>query len=153
MGWRYTPYVIEPAAGATRGLLVYLIDAYHEETVKDAKGNDTTRVVMKLHPKLAPFKVAILPLIKKDGLPEIGRSLVKEFLQNGINVRYDEQHAIGKRYRRHDEVGTPYCLTIDGESKVDNCVTIRDRDTMQQERIPIEKAVEIVKNKLSNSHN
>ena len=153
MGWRYTPYVIEPAAGATRGLLVYLIDAYHEETVKDAKGNDTTRVVMKLHPKLAPFKVAILPLIKKDGLPEIGRSLVKEFLQNGINARYDEQHAIGKRYRRHDEVGTPYCLTIDGESKVDNCVTIRDRDTMQQERIPIEKAVEIVKNKLSNSHN
>ena len=92
-------------------------------------------------------------MIKKDGLPEIGRSLVKEFLQNGINARYDEQHAIGKRYRRHDEVGTPYCLTIDGESKVDNCVTIRDRDTMQQERIPIEKAVEIVKNKLSNSHN
>ncbi|RPG03851.1 MAG: glycine--tRNA ligase [Pelagibacteraceae bacterium TMED246] len=153
MGWRYTPYVIEPAAGATRGLLVYLIDAYHEETVKDAKGNDTTRVVMKLHPKLAPFKVAILPLIKKDGLPEIGRSLVKEFLKNGINVRYDEQHAIGKRYRRHDEVGTPYCLTIDGESKIDNCVTIRDRDTMKQERIPIKKAVEIVKTKLSNSNN
>lgn len=149
MGWRYTPYVIEPAAGATRGLLVYLIDAYHEEDVKDAKGNDTKRVVMKLHPKLAPFKVAILPLIKKDGLPEIARSLVNDFMKSGINARYDEQHAIGKRYRRHDEVGTPYCLTIDGDTKDDNCVTIRDRDTMLQERIPIADAIEIVKNKLN----
>jgi len=148
MGWRYTPYVIEPAAGATRGLLVYLIDAYHEESVKDAKGNDTTRIVMKLHPRLAPFKVAVLPLIKKDGLPKIARDLVNSFMKAGINARYDEQHAIGKRYRRHDEVGTPYCLTVDGESKDDNCVTIRDRDTMQQERIPIDKAVEIVNNRL-----
>ena len=139
----------DSAAGATRGLLVYLIDAYHEENVKDAKGNDTMRVVMKLHPKLAPFKVAILPLIKKDGLPEIARSLVKDFMKSGINARYDEQHAIGKRYRRHDEVGTPYCITIDGETKDDNCVTIRDRDTMLQERIPIADAIEIVKNKLN----
>jgi glycyl-tRNA synthetase len=151
MGWRYTPYVIEPAAGATRGLLVYLIDAYHEETVKDAKGNDTTRIVMKLHPKLAPFKVAILPLIKKDGLPEIARSLVNQFMKAGINARYDEQHAIGKRYRRHDEVGTPYCLTIDGKTKEDNCVTIRDRDTMKQERIPIKEAIKIVIDKLNQS--
>tara|TARA_B100000609_G_C17219457_1_gene438975 strand:- start:3406 stop:5022 length:1617 start_codon:yes stop_codon:yes gene_type:complete len=148
MGYRYTPYVIEPAAGATRGLLVYLIDAYHEETVKDAKGNDSKRVVMKLHPKLAPFKVAVLPLIKKDGLPEIARKLVKSFMKEGINAKYDEQHAIGKRYRRHDEVGTPYCLTIDGESKNDNCVTIRDRDTMKQERVSIKKVVELVKKKL-----
>ena len=149
MGWRYTPYVIEPAAGATRGLLVYLIDAYHEESVKDAKGNDTTRVVMKFHPKLAPFKVAILPLIKKDGLPEIARKIVADFMKAGINAKYDEQHAIGKRYRRHDEVGTPYCLTIDNETKEDNCITIRDRDTMQQERISIDKAVDIIKKKLS----
>jgi len=148
MGYRYTPYVIEPAAGATRGLLVYLIDAYHEETVKDAKGNDSKRVVMKLHPKLAPFKVAVLPLIKKDGLPEIARKLVKSFMKEGINAKYDEQHAIGKRYRRHDEVGTPYCLTIDGESKNDKCVTIRDRDTMRQERVSIKKVVELVKKKL-----
>lgn len=148
MGYRYTPYVIEPAAGATRGLLVYLIDAYHEETVKDAKGNDSKRVVMKLHPKLAPFKVAVLPLIKKDGLPEIARKLVKSFMKEGINAKYDEQHAIGKRYRRHDEVGTPYCLTIDGESKNDKCVTIRDRDTMKQERVSIKKVVELVKKKL-----
>ena len=130
-------------------MLVYLIDAYHEESVKDAKGNDTTRVVMKLHPRLAPFKVAVLPLIKKDGLPEIARNLVDQFMKSGINARYDEQHAIGKRYRRHDEVGTPYCLTIDGETKDDNCVTIRDRDTMAQERIPVDKAVEIVQTKLS----
>jgi len=151
VGWRYTPYVIEPAAGATRGLLVYLIDAYHEETVKDTKGNNTTRVVMKLHPKLAPFKVGVLPLIKKDGLPEIARNLVNSFMKAGINARYDEQHAIGKRYRRHDEVGTPYCLTIDGETKDDNCVTIRDRDTMKQERISIDQAIEIVKEKLNQS--
>ena len=141
--------MIEPAAGATRGLLVYLIDAYHEETVKDAKGNDTTRVVMKLHPKLAPFKVAVLPLIKKDGLPEIARSLVNSFMKAGINARYDEQHAIGKRYRRHDEVGTPYCLTIDGKTKDDNCITIRYRDTMKQERIPIDQAIEFIKEKLN----
>ena len=145
--------MIEPAAGATRGLLVYLIDAYHEESVKDAKGNDTTRVVMKLHPRLAPFKVAVLPLIKKDGLPEIARNLVDQFMKAGINARYDEQHAIGKRYRRHDEVGTPYCLTIDGDTKEDNCVTIRDRDTMNQERISIDEAVEIVKKKLNQSTN
>jgi len=151
MGWRYTPYVIEPAAGATRGLLVYLIDAYHEETVQDAKGNDTTRVVMKLHPKLAPFKVAVLPLIKKDGLPEIARDLVNSFMKAGINARYDEQHAIGKRYRRHDEVGTPYCLTIDGETKADNCVTIRDRDTMKQERVSMNEAVKIIIDKLNQS--
>ena len=91
----------------------------------------------------------MLPLIKKDGLPEIARDLVKQFMRAGINARYDEQHAIGKRYRRHDEVGTPYCLTIDGDTKDDNCVTIRDRDTMAQERIPIDEAVNIVTNKLN----
>ena len=147
-GWRYTPYVIEPAAGATRGLLVYLLDAYHEEIVKDAKGNDSTRTVMKLHPKLAPIKTAILPLVKKEGLPEIARDIVAQFFKAGINTKYDEQHAIGKRYRRHDEAGTPYCLTIDGQTKEDGTITIRDRDTMEQERIPVDKAVEIVKERL-----
>ena len=147
-GWRYTPYVIEPSAGATRGLLVYLLDAYHEETVKDAKGNDSTRVVMKLHPRLAPIKVAVLPLIKKDGLPEIARDLVSTFFKTGINVKYDEQHAIGKRYRRHDEAGTPFCLTIDGQTKEDGTVTIRDRDTMEQERIKLDDALGLVQKKL-----
>ena len=151
MGWRYTPYVIEPAAGATRGLLVYLLDAYHEETVKDAKGNDSTRIVMKLHPRLAPIKAAILPLVKKEGLPEIARELVSDFFKAGINVKYDENHAIGKRYRRHDEAGTPYCITIDGQTRDDGTVTIRDRDTMNQERIPAKKALQIVQDKLVNS--
>ena len=147
-GWRYTPYVIEPAAGATRGLLVYLLDAYYEEIVKDAKGNDSTRKVMKLHPKLAPIKTAVLPLVKKEGLPEIARDIVSKFFQAGINTKYDEQHAIGKRYRRHDEAGTPYCLTIDGQTKEDGTITIRDRNTMEQERIPADKAVEIVKKQI-----
>ncbi len=151
MGWRYTPYVIEPAAGATRGLLVYLLDAYHEETVKDAKGNDSTRVVMKLHPRLAPIKAAILPLVKKEGLPEIAREIVSDFFKAGINVKYDENHAIGKRYRRHDEAGTPYCITVDGQTKEDGTVTIRDRDTMSQERIPAKEALQIVQDRLVNS--
>jgi len=151
MGWRYTPYVIEPAAGATRGLLVYLLDAYHEETVKDAKGIDSIRIVMKLHPRLAPIKAAILPLVKKEGLPEIAREIVSDFFKAGINVKYDENHAIGKRYRRHDEAGTPYCITVDGQTKDDGTLTIRDRDTMDQERIPAKEALRIVQDRLVNS--
>ncbi len=150
-GWRYTPFVIEPAAGATRGVLVYLLDAYHEEVVTDAKGNESTRVVLKLHPRLAPIKVAVLPLVKKEGLPEIARELVSKFFRAGINARYDEQHAIGKRYRRHDEAGTPFCVTIDGQTKEDGTVTIRDRDTMGQERIAMEKVLEVVLKKLVDS--
>jgi glycyl-tRNA synthetase len=148
-GWRFLPYVIEPAAGATRAVLVYLLDAYHEEKVAAASGEDATRVVLRLHPRLAPIKVGVLPLVKKDGLPEIARDVVKRFLAAGINARYDEQHAIGKRYRRHDEAGTPYCLTIDGDTRTDSTVTIRDRDTMKQERIPVERAVEIIRERLS----
>lgn len=148
-GWRYIPYVIEPAAGATRAVLVYLLDAYHEEAVPDAKGEDATRIVLKLHPRLAPVKVAVLPLVKKDGMPEIARDIVKRFLKAGINAKYDEQHAIGKRYRRHDEIGTPYCITVDGQTRDDGTVTVRDRDTMRQERIPAERALEIVQARLS----
>ena len=149
-GWRYNPYVIEPAAGATRGLLVYLLDAYHEETVKDSKGNDSKRVVMKFHPKLAPIKVAVLPLVKKEGLPEIARKLVSNFFDAGINTKYDEQHAIGKRYRRHDEIGTPYCITIDGQTKKDGTVTIRDRDSMKQIRVLATEALLTIQEKLNN---
>ena len=134
---RFVPYVIEPAAGATRGLLVYLIDAYHEEEV-----NGETRVVLRLHPRLAPIKVAVLPLVKKEGMPEIARTIVDALLKRGINAKYDEQHAIGKRYRRHDEIGTPWCLTVDGESAQDGTITLRDRDTMEQRRISIDSAVD-----------
>ena len=106
---------------------------------------------MKLHPRLAPIKAAILPLVKKEGLPEIAREIVSDFFKAGINVKYDENHAIGKRYRRHDEAGTPYCITVDGQTKEDGTVTIRDRDTMEQERIPAKEALRIVQERLINS--
>jgi glycyl-tRNA synthetase len=143
-GWRYTPSVIEPAAGLTRAVLVFLLDAYHEEAVTAADGTSQTRTVLKLHPQLAPIKVAVLPLLKKMGLPECARQIVSECWRAGLNASYDENHAIGRRYRRHDEIGTPYCLTVDPQSLQDKTVTIRHRDTMQQERLPIEAAVATV---------
>lgn len=148
-GYRYVPYVIEPAAGLTRGLLVYLCDAFREEQGTDAEGKTKTRTLLKLHPKLAPYKAAVFPLVKKDGLPDIARKVVDQFLKAGINVKYDEQQSIGKRYARHDEVGTPYCLTIDHDTSSEGTVTIRDRDTTQQERIPVDEAVKTVQNRLS----
>ena len=138
---KIVPYVIEPAAGATRGMLVYLIDAYHEEEAADAKGGSEKRAVLKLHPRLAPVKVAVLPLVKKDGMPEKARNVVEAFFRRGVAASYDEQHAIGRRYRRHDEIGTPYCLTIDGQSLTDDTITIRERDSMRQRRISIDGAV------------
>jgi glycyl-tRNA synthetase len=138
---RFVPYVIEPAAGLTRGLLVYLLDAYTEETVINSKGQEETRVVMRFHPRLAPVKVAVLPLVKKDGMPEKAREIVEAFLAKGINASYDQQHAIGRRYRRHDEIGTPFCLTVDGDTLTDDTITIRDRDTMKQRRISVSDAV------------
>lgn len=150
-GWRYTPYVIEPAAGLTRGVLLYLLDAYTEESGVDADGKEKTRVVLKLHPKLAPIKAAVLPLVKKDGLPELGREIVDKFFAAGLNARYDEQQSIGKRYARHDEAGTPYCITVDHQTTEDRTVTIRDRDTTQQDRISIDSALEIVRSRIQDS--
>ncbi len=147
-GWRFTPYVIEPAAGLTRGVLVYLIDAYAEEKGVDAEGQEKTRVVLKLNPKLAPYKAAVLPLTKKDGMPEAARKIVAEFHKAGLNASYDEQQSIGKRYARHDEIGTPYCLTVDGDTLKDECVTIRDRNTTKQDRIKISEALETVKRRV-----
>jgi len=147
-GHRFLPYVIEPAAGATRGALMYLLDAYHEEEALSAKGKMEKRVVLKLHPRLAPYKAAVFPLVKKDGMPEIAREIVAELLGAGINSRMDAQHAIGRRYRRHDEAGTPFCLTVDGQTLDDRTVTIRDRDTMEQMRIPIDEVVARVKERV-----
>ncbi len=148
-GSRYTPYVIEPAAGATRTTLLYLLDAFAYDSPRpDAKGQVRTRRVLKLHPRLSPFKVAVLPLVRKDGMPELAREIVGEFFAAGVNAKYDEQKSIGKRYARHDEVGTPYCLTVDGQSLEDQTVTIRDRDTTDQERIKIDEAFEVVKQRL-----
>ncbi len=147
-GWRYVPYVIEPAAGLTRAVLAYLLDAYSEETGTDADGAQKTRVLLKLHPRLAPYKAAVLPLVKKDGLPDVARELVNSFLKEGINARYDEQQSIGKRYARHDEIGTPYCITIDHQTLEDKTVTIRDRDTTKQDRVRLDDALTSVRSRL-----
>ncbi len=146
-GWRYVPHVVEPAAGATRGVLAVLCDAYTEELDENGK---LSRTVLKLHPRLAPYKAAVLPLVKKDeNLVARGRSIVERFLAAGIAAKYDEQHTIGKRYARHDEIGTPYCLTVDAESLKDDTVTIRYRDDKRQERIKVAEAVEVVQKALA----
>ena len=150
-GWRYVPYVIEPSAGLTRAVLVFLLDAYTEEEGLDAEGQKKTRILLKLNPRLAPYKAAVLPLMKKEGMPEVAREIVKDFLAKGFHARYDEQQSIGKRYARHDEIGTPYCLTVDHQTLEDRTVTIRDRDTTNQERIKIEDAFQVVKNKVASS--
>lgn len=150
-GWRYTPYVIEPAAGLTRAVLVYLCDAYAEEKGVDADGAEKVRTVLKLNPRLAPMKAAVLPLVKKDGLPEVARSIVADFFKAGVNARYDEQQSIGKRYARHDEIGTPYCITVDHQTTQDQTVTIRDRDTTKQDRISVTQALEVVRKRIAES--
>ena len=147
-GWRYTPYVIEPAAGLTRSVLAFLLDAYAEETGTDHAGEEKVRVLLKLHPRLAPFKAAILPLVKKDGQPEKAELLAKAFRAEGLNVAMDMQQSIGKRYARHDEVGTPFCITVDQESVTSDTVTLRFRDTAKQERIAIDQVVHFVKQSL-----
>lgn len=145
-GYRFIPHVVEPAAGATRGVLAVLCNAYHEEL--DESGA-IARTVLRLHPRLAPYKVAVLPLVKKDdGLVARAREIADTFLKAGIAAKYDEQHTIGKRYARHDEVGTPYCLTIDSQTLEDQTVTIRYRDDKRQERIAVAQAVEAVRQAL-----
>lgn len=131
---RYIPHVIEPSAGADRATLAFLCEAYCEDQAPDDKGEMQSRVVMRLHPRLAPIKAAVLPLVKKDGMPEMAMELYRA-LKKKFNVFYDEKGAIGRRYRRQDEAGTPYCITIDTESLSDNTVTLRDRDTLEQVRI------------------
>jgi glycyl-tRNA synthetase len=132
---RYVPYVIEPAAGADRAALAFLVDAYDED---DAGGE--ARTVLRLHPRLAPVKVAVLPLIGKDAaLVEKARPLYEE-LRRVMPAEYDDSASIGKRYRRQDEIGTPWALTIDHQTLEDGTITIRDRDTLAQERIALESA-------------
>ena len=139
---RYLPYVIEPSLGADRVGLAFLCDAYDEEQI----GDNDSRIVLRLHPALSPFKAAILPLSKK--LSENAQT-VYDILSKHFMVEFDESGSIGKRYRRQDEIGTPFCLTYDFDSLEDGCVTIRDRDTMKQERVKIEKLVEYIKEKIA----
>jgi len=139
-GDRFVPHVIEPSAGADRGALAFLCEAYTEDEAPDEKGNMQTRTVMKLHPRLAPIKAAVFPLVKKDGMPEIARDIYGD-LKKHMNVFYDEKGAVGRRYRRQDEAGTPYCITIDTETLSDKTVTVRDRDSLEQSRIKIDDLV------------
>jgi glycyl-tRNA synthetase len=131
-GERYVPHVIEPAAGVDRATLAFIVDAYWDEEVEGRK-----RTVLSLHPKLAPVKVAVLPLVSKEGMAERARE-VFETLRGRIGAEFDEGGSIGKRYRRQDEIGTPWCVTIDGETASDDSVTLRDRDSLEQTRIPID---------------
>jgi glycyl-tRNA synthetase len=148
---RFIPHVIEPAAGCDRATLAFMCEAYFEDQQPDEDGKPQERVVMKLHPKLAPVKVAIFPLIKKDGMPELAGDLFQQFKEAGISVQFDQQAAIGRRYRRQDEIGTPFCITIDGDTTTQGTVTIRDRDTLVQDRVALKDAVEEVIKRLKNS--
>lgn len=142
---KYIPYCIEPSLGADRVTLAFLCEAYEEEELTDEKGNVDVRTVLRFHPALAPFKVAILPLSKKlsEGAIEVYTELSKYF-----NCDFDDASSIGKRYRRQDEIGTPFCITYDFDTLEDNCVTVRDRDTMKQERVKISELKDYISKKI-----
>ena len=144
---KYIPYVIEPSLGADRVALAFLCEAYDEEVVgQDKNGKDDIRTVLRLHPALAPFKAAVLPLSKK--LSEQAQPVWEKLAQKW-NVDFDDAGSIGKRYRREDEIGTPYCITVDFETAEDNCVTVRDRDSMEQERVKIDDLTHYLAKKLA----
>ncbi|GAA4369758.1 glycine--tRNA ligase [Nocardioides caricicola] len=135
---RYTPYVIEPAAGLSRSLMTFLVDAYTEDEAPNTKGGVDKRTVLRLDPRLAPVKVAVLPLSRNADLSPKAKDLSMALRSAGWNVDFDDSGAIGRRYRRQDEIGTPYCVTVDFETLEDNAVTVRERDTMAQERISLD---------------
>ncbi len=139
---KYIPYIIETSAGASRSFMAFLVNAYHEEEV-----NGEQRTVLKFHPKLAPIKAAIFPLVNKDGMPEIAREIEAD-LRSHLRVFYDSKGAVGRRYRRQDENGTPYCITVDNQTLEDKTVTVRDRDTMEQVRISTDELLMYLLNKL-----
>jgi glycyl-tRNA synthetase len=141
-GERYVPYVIEPAAGVGRSMMAFLLAAYDEDVIEGE-----SRTVLRLHPRLAPIKVAVLPLSKKDTLTPTAREVLG-LLQPQFQTDYDETQSIGRRYRRQDEAGTPYCVTIDFETLDDRAVTVRDRDTLAQDRVSIDKLVDYLRERL-----
>ncbi len=145
---RFIPHVIEPSAGADRATLAFLCEAYCEDEAPDENGKMQTRVVMKFHPRIAPIKAAVFPLVKKDGMPEVAQKLYGELKQH-FNVFYDEKGAVGRRYRRQDEAGTPFCITVDGQTLTDQTVTIRDRDSLKQWRVKLDACVEELKARLA----
>ncbi|WJZ03298.1 glycine--tRNA ligase [Corynebacterium freiburgense] len=137
-GQRYVPWVIEPSFGLTRALMAFLVDAYHEDEAPNAKGGVDKRVVLRLDRRLAPIKVAVLPLSKKDTLTPVAEKVAAD-LRKLWNIDYDTSGAIGRRYRRQDEIGTPFCVTVDFDTLEDNAVTVRERDSMKQERIKLDE--------------
>ena len=145
---RFIPHVIEPSGGVDRATLAFLCEAYTEDEAPDDKGNMQTRILMKFHPRLAPYKIAIFPLIKKEGMPEAAHKIFMDCKRAGLAAFYDEKAAIGRRYRRQDEIGTPFCITVDGQTLEDQTVTIRDRDTLVQERIAVDKIVGYVRDRM-----
>ena len=141
------PYVVETSIGVDRMFLQIISASYCEEEI-DNNGKKDTRAVLKIPPALAPVKLAVLPLVKKDGLPEIARKIIDP-LKFDFNCQYDEKDSIGKRYRRQDAIGTPFCVTVDHQTTQDNTVTIRYRDTMKQERISIDNIQSIISTQVS----
>ena len=146
---KYIPYIIETSAGLTRNVLMFICDAYDEEKVADKGNDDDWRTVLRFHPNIAPITVAVLPLMKKDGLAELAEEIRNE-LKEEFKTDYDQSGAIGKRYRRQDEVGTPFCVTVDYDSKEDNTVTLRFRDSMEQVRIPRMELISRIKTEIKN---
>jgi glycyl-tRNA synthetase len=144
---RYIPYIIETSAGASRSFMAFLVDAYAEEEAPTADGGVEVRTFLKFHRKLAPIKAAVFPLVNRDGMPEIAKK-ISTTLRPHIRVFYDESGAIGRRYRRQDETGTPYCFTVDSQTLEDQTVTVRDRDSMQQERIAIDKILQYLRDRI-----
>jgi glycyl-tRNA synthetase len=138
-GERYTPYVIEPAGGPNRAMMAFLVDAYTEDEAPNTKGGVDKRTLLRLDPRLAPVKVAVLPLSRNADLSPKAKDLSTELRGLGWNVDFDDAGAIGRRYRRQDEIGTPYCVTIDFDTLEDNAVTVRERDTMKQERVGLDQ--------------
>ena len=155
-GEKYVPYVIEPAAGLTRSLMAFLVDAYDVDEAPNTKGGVDKRTVLRLDPRLAPVKAAVLPLSKKPELQSVAQNLAADLRQHDWMIDYNEAGAIGRRYRREDEIGTPLCITVDfdtvgDEAKgiaADNCVTVRDRDTMEQVRMPISELKSYIESKI-----
>lgn len=146
-GKKYVPYVVEPSLGVDRAMLAILCDSYDESDGSD--GRAAGELTLRLNPRVAPIKVAVFPLVKKEGLPDIAKKIVNELKHAGVNTFYDESGSVGRRYRRQDEIGTPWCVTVDFDSLKDQTVTLRERDTMKQERVGISELKPLILDKLS----
>jgi glycyl-tRNA synthetase len=145
-GERFVPYVIETSGGVSRSFMAFLCNAFEEETISEGEKQEV-RTILRFNKKLAPIKAAVFPLVKKDGMPEIATEIFND-IQKVFKSQYDEAGAIGRRYRRQDEIGTPYCITVDGQTLEDGTVTIRERDTMEQSRISKDNVLKYIKDNI-----